>query len=619
MRGLITTIVSVAVVLSLLAPVGIAPPSSNGTPGQNGLDRACTVAVSQQPCARLGVISGGVVAAGENVTYANRTYRSDGTVFVSPGARVTVDNATISFTAASRGFVVAPGGELLITASTLQEADGGSEFGIDAQRASRFKLVGSSLLGGSGIRLATDDAEVHDDTIANIPVALRNEYVNVTIYAVNFQNNTVSVNNTGGFPQLHNNTFQGGATCVRDWLSDPTIVYNTFRGCHVGIYHHRSESKLSFNDMSNDAYPPGGGIIVEDTMSPTIEGNEISNYGTGIIIRNARAYIRNNTIHDNVLDGILIENNSAPMDVQGNEVYDNGRIGIALFNVTDVPVTNNGVWGHGAQAGIFLNGAVRSPVESNRVHQGLLGISVHNAPGQLVAGNTVNDTTQDGIWVGIGTTGANVSQNTVQRSGYGIVSDAASTELYANDVLDAGIAGVMLKGDASSMRFDSVTGGARGIGLVDAANVQMDFVVANGNALMGVWIDGGSGHTLRNVNASENGDDGFVVYNNTSGIALLGARALGNGGSGLRTLGGNTTYAYQAWWEGNTVAGVENEDPAVTIASESAWWGSASGPTHADNPGGDGDAVVGNVDYVPYLESPPGPYFPAVALDTYLA
>ena len=28
---------------------------------------------------------------------------------------------------------------------------------------------------------------------------------------------------------------------LRDWLSDPTIVDNTFRGCHVGIYHHRIE------------------------------------------------------------------------------------------------------------------------------------------------------------------------------------------------------------------------------------------------------------------------------------------------------------------------------------------------------------------------------------------
>jgi len=35
------------------------------------------------------------------------------------------------------------------------------------------------------------------------------------------------------------------------------------------------------------------------------------------------------------------------------------------------------------------------------------------------------------------------------------------------------------------------------------------------------------------------------------------------------------------------------------------WWDDASGPTHADNPGGTGDAVSDNVDYTPWLTAPP--------------
>jgi nitrous oxidase accessory protein NosD len=68
--------------------------------------------------------------------------------------------------------------------------------------------------------------------------------------------------------------------------------------------------------------------------------------------------------------------------------------------------------------------------------------------------------------------------------------------------------------------------------------------------------------------------------------------------------------------KGNTFAGlqVDTAGHLGNLNAENNWWGSASGPMNASNPGGTGDAVVdpdNNVDFTPWLTSPPGPPCPA--------
>jgi hypothetical protein len=43
---------------------------------------------------------------------------------------------------------------------------------------------------------------------------------------------------------------------------------------------------------------------------------------------------------------------------------------------------------------------------------------------------------------------------------------------------------------------------------------------------------------------------------------------------------------------------------APTVDAENNWWGDASGPTHAGNPGGSGDPVSDDVNYTPWLGAP---------------
>lgn len=57
---------------------------------------------------------------------------------------------------------------------------------------------------------------------------------------------------------------------------------------------------------------------------------------------------------------------------------------------------------------------------------------------------------------------------------------------------------------------------------------------------------------------------------------------------------------------GNSGFGVNNQTPAIRIIdARDNWWGSASGPSHASNPGGTGNAVTNGVLFTPFLTSPP--------------
>jgi hypothetical protein len=51
---------------------------------------------------------------------------------------------------------------------------------------------------------------------------------------------------------------------------------------------------------------------------------------------------------------------------------------------------------------------------------------------------------------------------------------------------------------------------------------------------------------------------------------------------------------------GNTHAGIEN-DSTQSVDAEANWWGAATGPTSAGNPGGTGDKIIGPVDFSSWL------------------
>jgi hypothetical protein len=76
-----------------------------------------------------------------------------------------------------------------------------------------------------------------------------------------------------------------------------------------------------------------------------------------------------------------------------------------------------------------------------------------------------------------------------------------------------------------------------------------------------------------------------AIVNNYRGIDL-------NGGS-LPQLACNDIV-------GNTSLGIANTSPSIPANATGQWWGSASGPTHSSNPGGDGQSVGNGVVFQPW-------------------
>lgn len=609
-------LVVLMMLLAAASTVVARPPEA----AQNGLSNACARSGSDAPCRFARIIENITVGTGETQTYEDGSYQAEGTIIVASGGTVLVDNATITFQSTSAGIIVQPGGTLIVRDSVLRESDEGSEYGIDAQATSSLTLNETRVSGGSGVRIATENADVSGNLLEEIPVAMRLVDVSVTIHHNRFVNNTVSVNQTGGAPTLTHNRFEGGAVCVRDWLSDPTIVHNVFRGCHVGIYHHRSESTLSFNDMEDQANPPGGGIVVEDTMSPMIEGNRIANYGTGILIVNARAYIRGNNISGNVGDGVRIERNSAPMDITQNLIAGNGGNGVTLLSTADVSVVGNVIDGNGGE-GVFASDAARLLLQGNNMTTNARnGTLLAQAPGALVEENRADGNGARGFRIEPGSEGLVLRGNRASSNGwhgFSLESDALTLEAnHGNENAGAGFwignaTGVSLAGDIGKRNR------IVGFYVLHADHVNATDVTGNDNGDWGYVIVGGGHHAVLRGNASGN-RIGFVVNDQSSQtpaeVTLSFARAIGNKEDGLHgTIHANRTIvsAQSGWWEDNGAHGVINSGPqAAVIDARNGYWGSPNGPTHPDNPDGDGDAVSGNVQYDPYSPVPPSEQMP---------
>jgi hypothetical protein len=143
--------------------------------------------------------------------------------------------------------------------------------------------------------------------------------------------------------------------------------------------------------------------------------------------------------------------------------------------------------------------------------------------------------------------------------------------------------------------------------LVAGASESIDFLgVTNssitGNKCMGsassgtVDLFGGNSNITVTGNVLDNGQRGLYVENPYASYSVTPNTGI---------------TAHNNCLVGNAVAGLEVSAASYTgtLNAESNWWGSATGPTIASNPGGTGDKIIdpdGVVDYTPFLTSSTG-------------
>jgi nitrous oxidase accessory protein NosD len=152
-----------------------------------------------------------------------------------------------------------------------------------------------------------------------------------------------------------------------------------------------------------------------------------------------------------------------------------------------------------------------------------------------------------------------------------------------------------------------------------------DFLMVSSNELVGGTAEGiafllVSNSTIKgNVSVGSTSFGTIDLFGGNSNIAVDG-NVLHNGVRGIlvenpfASLGvdpNSDVTAHQNCIVGNSIAGLEASagGHSGTLNAENNWWGSSTGPTNPNNPGGTGDKVIdpdGVVDFTPWLTSSTG-------------
>jgi uncharacterized repeat protein (TIGR01451 family) len=245
-----------------------------------------------------------------------------------------------------------------------------------------------------------------------------------------------------------------------------------------------------------------------------------------------------------------------------------------------------------------------------------------------------------GILIGAGTNGTEISNNIIQSNiaGISLANNSATNQTVieqnlirnnnqAGPVNGTGIytdqfnaGGPLLNVLIDNNTFTGNSNVAVLIGPTTAASSATDITISrnvistSGNAIL-LFNTLDSTITQNEISASTGSQ--VVIGGGNNGIDITQNIISGGSGRGIRIgdLGGgsanqNVTINRNSI-TGNATAGLEIDSggyigAANSLNAEFNWWGSATGPTIASNPGGTGSIIVdplGQVDYVPFLTS----------------
>ncbi|MDP3544316.1 MAG: RHS repeat-associated core domain-containing protein [Elusimicrobiota bacterium] len=158
-----------------------------------------------------------------------------------------------------------------------------------------------------------------------------------------------------------------------------------------------------------------------------------------------------------------------------------------------------------------------------------------------------------------------------------------------------------------------------GIRLLTVSAVSsIDHVIArySGAGNIGTFDLSNSTATISNSDLTQGGLAGAHV-NSGASLTVLNSDVKNNF-DGVRASNSKVTILNSSL-SGNTSRGVNVVSASLgPVQAAYNWWGSPSGPAHAGNPGGAGDSVTDNVNYVPFQGSEPSNVLPTVVSVTLL-
>ncbi len=290
--------------------------------------------------------------------------------------------------------------------------------------------------------------------------------------------------------------------------------------------------------------------------------------------------------------------------VPATESVVTGNAGTTSFLVTASDVTIDGFTLQGQTnanqfgAGIVLGaGTAGAHVVNNKIHDNVVGLSLANNSASdqaVIQRNLICNNNQSGPSQG---TGIYTDQF---NSGGNLTNVLIDSNKFSGNT-DAGI-------DFSSTNSNSQSN-------VTISNNEFD---TNFRAMLMFNLTSSeiSGNNIHNSNGASSAD--IRIFEGNSGLSIS-CNTIANGaGRGMRisnigTGSGNSSNISANYnnISGNAVAGLAVDagsysGGAGSLNAENNWWGSATGPTIASNPGGTGDIISdpdGVVDYTPFATS----------------
>jgi hypothetical protein len=272
--------------------------------------------------------------------------------------------------------------------------------------------------------------------------------------------------------------------------------------------------------------------------------------------------ILNNRIRQFTNNGVFLNDNGLNITVNQNEIDGSLKIGggglfhLDTDNFDGFRFTNNCIVNGTTGTGFFVDGV-------RNVDKSTVGARIPQFTGNFIDNNG---------------TGANL--------GRGAWGDGPISGNTFSDNLFDGLQGGPKNSLISANSFDN--NGRSGLALTSFGNVNPNF--------SGVGMTAGA--QFNNITQNCFTANGFFVPPTGAGISFSATQFPGTISTNVANQNNIFSNAIGARYLG-----------PETINAELNWWGSSTGPTHPNNPGGMGDLVVDDgdgIDYVPFLPSPAG-------------
>ena len=348
--------------------------------------------------------------------------------------------------------------------------------------------------------------------------------------------------------------------------------------------------------------PPQADVIVNGS-APTISHSTIAySGGHGVALSNvAMPTLSNDTIANNNANGLDMATSSAPT-LTNNGFVSNTGFAIHMDGTCSIDASGNTA-SNNTYNGVGVSGAVTSatswPANLTYIIDGSLtintGVVLTLQPGVVVKFRSGYILVKGNLQA-VGTAG-----NPIVFTSLNDTASVAGGQTLGRQTLKA-LDAALAPGDWDRLEFASTSSGST------LNYVQMRYGGSN-YTYGSLYLNGGA-PSLSNVTIANSSSNGMYVSGSSPTIANSIFTANAYTGIYLATFANPTIQNNLIY--SNTQYGVYNASSGVNVDATHNWWGSATGPMHASNPGGSGDRVSDGVTFSPWFTSPvqptPTPY-----------